>query len=195
MGSAPPARLLHCRDMRRFAVASALAASLAAAPRVLAVTLAGPADVASLTATADAVVRAQVVRQTSSWAGGDPRSGLIFTVVELKLLEAWKGRAEASVRVQVPGGAVGEIGQISQGAAAFEDGEEVVIFLRRRAAGLFEVERWSLGKFKVRPDSSGEPRALRSRDGVTCRGCRPGEPDELSVAELKSKVQAAAEAR
>ena len=181
--------------MRRL-LALAPLALLAALP-ARAVTLAGPADAASLTASADAVVRAQVVKQSSDWVRSDPKSGLIVTFVDLKIIESWKGQAApaATVRVQVPGGAVGDLGQVSQGAAAFEDGEEVVIFLRRRAAEVYEVERWALGKFKVRPDSAGEPRALRTREGVTCRGCRPGEADELSVAALKAKVLAAAEAK
>jgi hypothetical protein len=168
--------------------------TLVSAP-ALAVTIQGPADVAALTAAADVVVRAQVVRLQSGWAGGDPQSGVINTQVELKPLETWKGAPSTSLVVLVPGGAVGEIGQIAQGAATFAAGDEVVVFLRRRAGQVFHVERWALGKFLVRPDSAGNPRALRSREGVTCRGCRPGEPDELSLAELKASVLAAQEAK
>ena len=89
--------------MRRPLVLAALSLFLAA--HAGAVTLEGPADVASLTMAADAVVRGQVVKQTSDWAGGDPASGLIVTTVELKVIESWKGQgasAAATVRVQVP---------------------------------------------------------------------------------------------
>lgn len=162
---------------------------------LLAVTIQGPADVASLTSAADVVVRARVVRVESGWAGGDPSSGLIVTQAELQPLETWKGAPSATVVVNVPGGSVGELGQVAQGAATFARGDEVVVFLKRRSPDVFQVPHWSLGRFLVRPDSAGNPRALRSREGITCRGCRPGEPDELSVAELKAKVLAAAEAK
>lgn len=174
---------------------SLLAAALVASLPSAAVTLQGPADIASLAASADAVLRAQVVKIESAWAGGDPKSGLIVTFVDLRPIEVWKGDRAETVRVQVPGGAVGDLGQISQGAATFEAGEEVVVFLQRRAPGTFQVERWALGKFKVRPNAGGEPRALRSRDGITCRECRPGEADELPLAELKAKVLAVREAK
>jgi hypothetical protein len=162
---------------------------------LLAVTIQGPADVASLTSAADVVVRAQVVRVESGWAGGDPASGVIVTQVELRPVETWKGAPVSTVLVNVPGGSVGDLGQIAQGAATFAPGDEVVVFLKQRAPNVFQLPHWSLGKFLVRPDSGGNRRALRSREGVLCRDCRPGENDELSLDELKAKVVAAAEAK
>jgi hypothetical protein len=164
---------------------------LLAAGSAAAVTLRGPADVASLTAAADAVVRAQVVRQQSAWADPGPQSGLIFTTVELQALEWWKGAPSGTVLVRVPGGAVGDLGQLAQGAARFDDGEEVVLFLRR-GPSVYEVERWGLGKFTVRADQAGAAVARRSREGLSCQGCRPGEPDQLSLDELRARVLAAA---
>src|SRR5689334_11055000 len=103
---------------------------------LLAVTVRGPADVESLTAAADLVVRAQVVRRSSAWA---PGGGQIFTTVVLRPIETWKGEASAEVSVLVPGGEVGELAQVVQGSARFGDAEEVVVFLARRAAGVFAV--------------------------------------------------------
>ena len=163
-----------------------MAASLLVAFAARGVTLRGPADVASLTSAADAVVRAKVMRTTSGWAGGDPQSGLIYTTVELQPLEWWKGAGPASVTVRVPGGEVGELGQVAQGAATFARGDEVVVFLKRSGA-VFEVERWGLGKFAVRA-----ARAVRSREGISCRECRPGEADELALDDLRDRVRAAA---
>src|SRR5437870_5147456 len=111
-----------------------LLATLVSLPAA-AVTLLGPLDVASLTAAADLVVRAQVARVESGWAGGDPKSGLIVTHVELRPVETWKGAPAATLLVRLPGGTAGELGQIAQGAATFRSGEEVVVFLKRHAAG------------------------------------------------------------
>ncbi len=55
---------------------------------LLATLVRGPADVESLTAASDTVVRAQVVRRTSAWGKS---GGQIFTTVVLRPIETWKG--------------------------------------------------------------------------------------------------------
>src|SRR5919198_1142836 len=131
-------------------IALVAAASLPAA----AATVRGPADVASLTAAADAVVHARVVGRESGWGAGGPSSGLIFTRVTLQPIEWWKGGAAgARVVVRVPGGTVGELTQTVDGASAFASGEEVVVFLRKLGdepgRAVYAVERLALGKFSV----------------------------------------------
>jgi len=152
---------------------------------LLAATVLGPGDVESLTASADAVVRGQVLRSSSAWAPGGRQ---IFTTVVLKTLETWKGAPAAEVTVLVPGGEVGDISQTVQGVAAFQEGEDVVVFLQRRGPSAFGVERMALGKFSVGGPGAAPKRALRDRRGLSCRGCRPGEPDQLSLDELRARV-------
>ena len=175
-----------------------LLCALFAALAAPAVTLRGPADVASLTARADAVVRAQVVKLASAYGDGGASSGLVFTFVTLRPLEWWKGVAPPhEVAIRIPGGELGELGQVVQGAARFREGEEVVVFLRRlgtqartaQAAGsapreIYEVARWALGKFSV----AASGRALRTREGLTCEGCSASERDELPLEELRGRV-------
>jgi hypothetical protein len=151
---------------------------------LIAATLRGPADVTTLTAASDAVVHARVVRSQSAWGAGGPQSGVIYTRVTLAPIEWWKGAAQAEITVRVPGGAVGEIDQLVQGVAKFGEGEEVVVFLRRLAPGLFDVERWALGKFSVKSGA-----ASRDRSGLTCVGCREGEEDQLPVSALRARVR------
>src|SRR5260370_36635802 len=88
---------------------------------LLATLLRGPADVESLTAASDVVVRAQVVRQTSDWGKG---GGQIFTTVVLRPIETWKGDPAETLSVLVPGGAVGEGSQTVSGMAVFGGGWE-----------------------------------------------------------------------
>ena len=150
---------------------------------ILAATIQGPGDVESLTASADAVLHGRVVRRSSAWA---PGGGQIFTTVVLRRMEAWKGAPPEEISVLVPGGEAGDLAQIVQGAAAFREGEEVVVFLRRRAPGAYGVERMALGKFSV---SGGPPaRALRDRHGLTCLRCGPSETDDLPLDELRARV-------
>ena len=152
---------------------------------LFAATVLGPADVESLAAAADAVVYGQVVRRSSAWA---PGGGQIFTTVVLRPIETWKGAFAGEVAVLVPGGEVGELSQTVQGAAVFNDAEEVVVFLHRRAAGTYGVERLSLGKFVVGAPAGLPKRALRDRRGLTCLRCGPDETDDLPLEELRARV-------
>jgi hypothetical protein len=153
---------------------------------LLAAALHGPADIATLTASADAVVHARVVRQTSAWGVG---GGQIFTTVVLEPISTWKGEPAQQVSVLVEGGAVGELAQVVQGVASFREGEEVVVFLRRRVAGVYSVDHFALGKFSVGAALPALPkRALRDRKGLECAGCGASEPDDLSLDELRARV-------
>jgi hypothetical protein len=152
---------------------------------LLATLIRGPADVESLAAVSDAVVRAQVTSRASSWSRG---GGLITTTVVLHTLEAWKGAPGEQVTLVVEGGSVGEWTQSVSGGAQFADGEEVVVFLRRRAPGIFALERMALGKFAVGAPGGLPRRAVRDRRGLDCLGCGPAESDDLSLDELRARV-------
>jgi hypothetical protein len=152
---------------------------------LLAATVRGPGDVESLTASADAVVHARVARQASAWV---PSGGQIFTTVVLRTIETWKGEPASEWTVLVPGGDVGEVSQTVQGVATFRDGEEVVVFLHRRARSVYGVERLALGKFAVGAPPGLAKRALRDRRGLACAGCTDGETDDFSLDELRSRV-------
>ena len=145
----------------------------------------GPADVESLTAAADLVVHAQVLRRTSAFGLG---GGQIFTTVVLRPIETWKGAIEPRLSVLVEGGEVGELSQAVEGAAIFHDDEEVVLFLMRRSNGVYSVSRLALGKFAVGAALPALPkRALRDRRGLECQGCGP-EQDDFSLDELRTRV-------
>jgi hypothetical protein len=150
---------------------------------MLAATLLGPGDVESLTASADAVVHGRVVGQSSGWA---PGGGQIVTTVVLRRIEAWKGAPSEELSVLVPGGAAGDLVQTVPGAAAFQDGEEVVVFLRQRAAGAYGIERMALGKFSV--PAASPRRAVRDRRALRCLRCGPAEADDLALDELRARV-------
>ena len=166
-----------------------LAASLPAA----ATTVRGPADVASLTESAESVLHARVVARESRWGDGGESSGLIFTRVTLQPIEWWKGAGLPSpVVLRVPGGTVGELTQTVEGVAAFSSSEEVVVFLRKlgeeAGTGVYAVERLALGKFSVVGPPGGPARAVRDRSHVACLGCGAEEEDALPVRDLRARV-------
>src|SRR5690349_12200304 len=132
------------------AVALLVAARPALAAQAVAV------SIEELARTSDAVVRGKVVDATARW--NDERLR-IFTIVELERTAVLRGRAPFRVRVAVPGGVVGRVGQRVDGAPVFARGEEVVLFLRRSAGDAFGVNGLAQGKFTVtgavvRPDLS-----------------------------------------
>jgi hypothetical protein len=162
-----------------------------------AATVRGPAGVADLTASADAVLHARVIARESRWGAGGPASGVIFTRVTLQPVEWWKGAGTPTpVVVRVPGGSVGDLTQTVDGVAAFAPQEEVVVFLRKLGeepgGAVYAVERLALGKFSVGRPAGRPARAVRDRSGVACVGCAVDEEDELSVRELRQRVRRAA---
>ncbi len=108
--------------------------------------LARPVSVEALARDADAVVRAHVERREARWAA-DGRH--IETFVTLRVSSTWRGQASQSLAVRVPGGEVGEFGQRVDASPQFEDGEEVVVFLKRGPGAEWRVHGLGLGKYRI----------------------------------------------
>jgi hypothetical protein len=162
----------------------ALLAALAAPLPALA-TAAERVSVEALARASDAVVRGRVERRASRRVG--PR---IYTDVEVRAADVWRGGAPAVVKVVVPGGVVDGIGQRVDGAPSFTPGEEVVVFLSAGLRGEFRVNGLAQGKFRVeaglvRPDLSGTV----FLGGEAARGERIVEA--MSVDELERRVREA----
>jgi len=157
---------------------------------LLATTIQGPADVEALTSSADAVVHGKVLGLRSHPGS---QGGLIFTEVSIAPIGWWKGAGGAQpIAVRIEGGIIGDIGQSVAGAPSFAAGDEVVVFLRRIATGLYDVERMGLGKFLVRPGTGGRLRATRDRTEISCVGCAASEQDDLVLDDLRERVRRAA---
>jgi hypothetical protein len=133
----------------------------------------------------DAVVHGRVLSQASRRTEDGRR---IVTEVEIAVESAWKGAPGSIVRVVVPGGRVGRIAQVVDAAAAFDDGEEVVVFLARRGGG-WRVMGHAMGKYRV--DGTDARPTLESAE-VLPRALAAGERavGPMSVAELERRVRA-----
>jgi hypothetical protein len=109
------------------------------------------ASVAQLAQTSPVVVRGTVRRVHSYW---DHQR--ILTDVELEVTETLKGAPGAVVRITQPGGQVGTLGQTVEGLASFAEGEDVLVFLRPRAAsGSYMIAGFSQGKYSVQKSPDG----------------------------------------
>lgn len=115
---------MHRSVLAFLAVAAALASPRPAAASVV---LATPLP--DLVKLADDVNVADVVSVQSSW---DQRHERIYSIIQLRVVEAWKGKRAAGelVTIYQPGGTVGDVTQIVVGLASFEPGERTLVFLR-----------------------------------------------------------------
>ena len=152
---------------------------------LLATSMQGPADVEALTLSSDAVLHGRVVGiRPRSPSGG----GLIFTEVSVLPIDWWKGPTSfAPISVRLEGGQLGDIGQTVAGTPVLTPGDEVVLFLHRLATGLYNVERFGMGKFSLKPGTDGRLHAMRDRRGISCAGCTAND-DDLSFDELRERV-------
>jgi hypothetical protein len=164
-------------------LATLLAALLAASPALGAQAVA--LSVEGLARTSDAVVRGRVLSVTSTLSQDGRR---VFTLVEVDVATSWRGRAPRSTLVIVPGGAAGGISQRVEGAPAFAEGEEVVVFLHRAEAGGYRLAGLAQGKFSV-DGADAAPDLAHTR--VMAQQLRPGErtAEAMPVAELERRVR------
>ncbi len=160
----------------------------------LLVSLAGPAAAAvglaatveELAGESDAVVRGRVAGRASRWTDGGRR---LVTEIILEVNERWRGEAPGRVVLRVPGGERDGVGQRVDGAPAFDDGEEVVVFLRRLPGGAFRVHGLAQGKFRV---LEGEARPDLRRIRLVAGEARPGSRrvEAMPIGELARRVRA-----
>jgi hypothetical protein len=125
----------------RFRLAPGLgiaAALLCAAPLVARATMVVPLDLDALVDQAERISLARVVSQTARFTAD---RNAIFTEVTLVVEQPLKGGGKAGDRVVVrrEGGEVEGIGMRVVGAASFTPGEQVLVFLERRAGALWTV--------------------------------------------------------
>lgn len=164
-------------------------------PLVLAVALfaAAPAlgaqavavSVEELARASDAVIRGRVI---SAHAQLTPDRLRIFTTYEVRAEAVLRGHAPKTLRVVVPGGVVGRLGERVDGAPVLAAGEDLVLFLRRTGGTAFAVAGLAQGKFSVagrsaRPDVSGLTFVRTS--------VRKGErrSEEMPLSELERRVR------
>jgi hypothetical protein len=146
-----------------------------------------PVSVEDLARGSDAVVRGRVERVTARWTE-DGKS--IFTYVDVRPSNVWRGSTPTLVTVAVPGGVVGDFGQRVGGAPTFSEGEEVVLFLSKLGESEFQVRGMAQGKFAVVKDEA-RPN-LSSLAFVNGRALRAGErrAEPMSIDELERRVKA-----
>jgi hypothetical protein len=155
-----------------------------------------PADLATLTRDARAIVRGLVVAVETSWAP-DHRS--IETVVTLDTRAYLKGALGSAVQFRVPGGRLGRFQSIMLGAPRFEIGQHVIVFLGATGPSVPYVVGLNQGVYRLAEGAGGwlvtpPPVIAGRRGGPIVRGDRSRTPLPLAEFELRVR-QLAGEAQ
>ena len=110
-----------------------------------------PIEFRELVTTAPVIVHGQVVDVRSDWVDGR-RS--VETFVTVAASEYFKGNLGERVTFKVPGGQLGRYRTIFVGAPAFQDGDEVILFLKSSAGTAYPyIIGLSQGAFRVVTDA------------------------------------------
>jgi hypothetical protein len=162
-----------------------LAALLAAGPAQSAQAVS--VTVEELARASDAVVRGRVIASRAQKTDDGLR---VYTTYAVRTHAVLRGQAPGAVKVQVPGGVVGRMGQRVDAAPQLAAGEDVIVFLKRAGPDAFRVTGLAQGKFSVRgkvarPDLSG----LQFVSASAREGERRSE--EMPLAELERRVRSA----
>jgi hypothetical protein len=102
-----------------------------------------------LTREADVIIRGRIQK-----VGSQPTADRsnITTVVEVAVVDQWKGQKASSLFLNQPGGSAGGIAQAVPGLPRFFPGEEVILFLKRIESDRFATVGGKQGKFVVKTD-------------------------------------------
>ncbi len=104
-------------------------------------------SLADLTSKASTILQGKVSKVKSHW---DKDQTMIYTSVSISVGSYLKGETEArEVTIEVPGGTVGDITLWVSDTPIFEEGQEVILFLREE---YFQIVGWFQGKFTVVDD-------------------------------------------
>ena len=105
-------------------------------------------DLNQLVAASDNIIRGKV---TEMWVEADPRSDTIWTHAQVEITSVLKGNlTEDVIILEQPGGQLGHLGTIVEGAARFSVGEEGYFFVERLKSERYVTVGMFQGKYNIR---------------------------------------------
>jgi hypothetical protein len=122
---------------------------LVSAPLVVRATVIVPIEFRELVTTARVIVHGRVSGVRSEWVDG---RRAIETFVTVDVADYLKGDLGESLIFRVPGGQIGRYRTVFVGAPEFQDGDEVVLFLKLAGPSTPYVIGLSQGVFRVLAD-------------------------------------------
>jgi hypothetical protein len=88
--------------------------------------------------------------------------GIIYTHYKIQVAETFKGPAQSSVEIMIPGGALNGARQTFAGSPSLNAGDDFVFFLWTSKSGITWITGLTQGLFNLTADSTAaEPTAIR----------------------------------
>jgi hypothetical protein len=124
-----------------------------------------------MTNQAKTIVTGRVLATKSEW---NEERTKIYTYITISTQTFLKGDDQPQEMViKKLGGEVGDIGMLVEGTSVFEEGEEVLLFLRKGRKGFHRILGFSQGKFSIETDPVSQrkmlikkkARMVRTQDG------------------------------
>lgn len=148
-----------------------------------------------LIAKSSAIVQAQVTSASASYSGT-----VIYTHYKINVLQQWKGGAQGTMDVLVPGGTAKGIRQTYPGAPQLVPGQQYVLFLWTSSKHLTYTMGFTQGVFNLVPGGSGSVTASQMPTTETVLASGTGQlvnnqPISMPLTQLVSLIQAGGGAR
>lgn len=106
-------------------------------------------ELEELVATSDNIVQGRVEQVYTQW---NAEMRLPFTYVSINVADPLKGERRRTVLVRQVGGKVGSLNVSVAGMPRFNNGDEVIVFLKSQNDGTFDVIGLNQGKYEVVDD-------------------------------------------
>jgi hypothetical protein len=147
-------------------------------------------SMSDLIAKSTAIVRAKVASSYAAMAGP-----VIYTHYQLQVSERYKGAAQSTVDLAIPGGVANGVRQVWGGAPQLDNGADCVFFLWTGRSGLTQVMGLSQGLFTVAQDGSKDPAVTHTATHETMLDHNTGRPVQdhtltMPLSGLKAQIAA-----
>ena len=130
-------------------------------------------DLPALVSASDSIVQGRVESVESRW-----ENNLAYTYTSVTVDEPLKGERRRAVLIRQLGGKIGSLHMTVAGTPQFKQGDRVIVFLKRRADGTFDVVGLNQGKYEITNDF-----AVANVSGLTLVNPKTGRMEEAGFME------------
>jgi hypothetical protein len=132
-------------------------------------------DLPELVSLSDSIVQGTVESVEARW---EDKS--IYTYTSIRVDEGMKGAPRRAFLVRQPGGKIGALNLNAPGTPQFRQGDQVIVFLRDRKDGTFDVVGLEQGKYEIQNNF-----AVTNISGLTLADPKTGQLLEAGPADRK----------
>ncbi len=135
-------------------------------------------ELSELVTSSDSIVQGRVDSTEVRW-----EENLAYTYISINVDEPLKGERRRTILIRQPGGKIGAFNVAISGMPQFRIGDEIIVFLRDRRNGTFDVVGFGQGKYEIIGGF-----AISNASGLTLLNSKTGQPS-IGVSEQKTPLE------